>query len=179
MITRGVKTWNDRSVQETEQYLHSFLPLIRRTTVLSPFTTAGVWSVFFFFLLYGGSQTYKCITTIALSNGPLTLYLQSQLGASMVRLRKRWWSFKIKPIVSCLYTSVLPSWAAVFHLGLSVYVFSLKAVGPIDWHYNWQTATVWVNLRCVLLKKQSHLHLGCPGGKQINITFSFLSELSL
>uniref|UniRef100_A0A672P262 Zgc:63587 n=1 Tax=Sinocyclocheilus grahami TaxID=75366 RepID=A0A672P262_SINGR len=32
---------------------------------------------------------------------------------------------------------------------------------------------------CVLLKKQSHLHLGCPGGKQINITFSFLGELSL
>uniref|UniRef100_A0A673JQ98 Protein kinase domain-containing protein n=1 Tax=Sinocyclocheilus rhinocerous TaxID=307959 RepID=A0A673JQ98_9TELE len=25
-----------------------------------------------------------------------------------------------------------------------------------------------------LLKKQSHLHLGCPGGKQINIKFSFL-----
>ncbi len=26
----------------------------------------------------------------------------------------------------------------------------------------------------VPLKKQSHLHLGCPGGKQINIQFSFL-----
>ncbi len=32
---------------------------------------------------------------------------------------------------------------------------------------------------CVLLKKQSPLHLGCPGGKQINIKFSFLGEISL
>ncbi|XP_067248579.1 neoverrucotoxin subunit beta-like isoform X2 [Chanodichthys erythropterus] len=31
---------------------------------------------------------------------------------------------------------------------------------------------------CVLLKKQRHLHLGCAGGKQINIKFSFLGELS-
>ncbi len=31
---------------------------------------------------------------------------------------------------------------------------------------------------CVLLKRQSHLHLGCPGGKQIIIKFSFLGELS-
>ncbi len=57
-------------------------------TVLSTFTTAGAWRVFFFFLLYGGSQTYKCITATYLSNGPLKLYLQSQLGVSM---RDRWW----------------------------------------------------------------------------------------
>ncbi len=46
-------------------------------------TTVGAWHVFFFFLLYSGSQTYKYITTTYLSNGPLTLYLQSQLGVSM------------------------------------------------------------------------------------------------
>ncbi len=48
-------------------------------TVLSTVTTAGAWRVFFL-LLYGGSQTYKCITATYLSNGPLALYLQSQLG---------------------------------------------------------------------------------------------------
>ncbi len=31
----GVKTRNERSVQETEQYLYCFLPLIRRTVQLS------------------------------------------------------------------------------------------------------------------------------------------------
>ncbi len=63
--------------------------------------------------------------------------------------------------------------AAGFHSVLSVCVFSLKAVGTIDWHQLSATAI----LVCVLLKKQSHL--GCPWGKQINITFSFLGELSL
>ncbi len=53
-------------------------------------TTAGTWCVFFFFLLYSGSQTYKYITTTYLSTGPLILYLQSQLGVSMVHLRNRW-----------------------------------------------------------------------------------------
>ncbi len=37
-----------------------------------------------------------------------------------------------------------------------------KAVGPIDWHC--------VSFVCVLLKKLSHLHLGCPaGGQQISM----------
>ncbi len=48
-------------------------------------TTAGAWRVIF--LLYGGSQTYECINTTYLSNGPLALYLQSQLGVSMSHLR--------------------------------------------------------------------------------------------
>ncbi len=30
-----------------------------------------------------------------------------------------------------------------------------------------------LNIFCVLLKKQSHLHLGCPGGKQIIMKFHF------
>ncbi len=35
-------------------------------------------------------------------------------------------------------------------------------------------------LVCVLLKRQSEIHLGCSaGGTQINITFIFLGELSL
>ncbi len=69
--------------------------------------------------------------------------------------------------------------AAGFNLVLSVYVFfSLKA---IDCHYmtdRLQRFELKI-FACVLLKKQSHLHLGYPGGKQINITFSFLGELSL
>uniref|UniRef100_A0A8C1SIU4 Low density lipoprotein receptor-related protein 1Ba n=1 Tax=Cyprinus carpio TaxID=7962 RepID=A0A8C1SIU4_CYPCA len=36
--------------------------------------------IIFCLLLYGGSQTYKCITATYLSKGPLTLYLQSQSG---------------------------------------------------------------------------------------------------
>ncbi len=82
----GLKTRNDRSVQETEQYLYRFFFFTSDAphgpTVLSAFTTADAWRVFF--LLYGGSQTYKCINATYLSNGPLTLYLQSQLGESMV-----------------------------------------------------------------------------------------------
>ncbi len=61
------------------------------------------------------------------------------------------------------------------NLVLSVYVFfSLKAVGPIDCHYitdRLQRFELKIFV-CVLLKKQSHLHLGWPGGKQINIKFS-------
>ncbi len=70
-----------------------------------------------------------------------------------------------------------------FNLVLSLYVcfFSLKAVGPIDCHYMTDRLQRFElkTFVCVLLKKQSHLHLGCPGGKQINITFTFLGELSL
>ncbi len=69
--------------------------------------------------------------------------------------------------------------AAGFNLVLSVYVFfSLKAVSPIDCHYMTNRFELKIFV-CVLLKKQSHLHLGHPGGKQTNITFSFLGELSL
>ncbi len=37
--------------------------------------------------LYSRLQTYKCITATYLPNGPLPLYLQSQLGVSMVHFR--------------------------------------------------------------------------------------------
>ncbi len=74
------------------------------------------------------------------------------------------------------------SQAAGFNLVLSVYVFlSLKAVSPIDCHYmtdRLQRIELKIFV-CVLLKKQSHLHPACPEGKPINITFSFLGELSL
>ncbi len=54
--------------------------------------------------------------------------------------------------------------------------FTLKDCVSIDWHYmtdRLQRFELKIFV-CVLLKKQSHLHLGCPaGGKQINITFTF------
>ncbi len=59
--------------------------------------------------------------------------------------------------------------------------FFLKVVNPINWHYvtdRLQRFELKIFV-CVLLKKQSNLHLGCPGGKNINIQFSFLGELSL
>ncbi len=64
---------------------------------------------------------------------------------------------------------------------LCMFFFTLKDCVPIDLHYRTDRLQrfelkIFV---CVLLKKQSHLHLGCPGGKQINIKFSFLGELSL
>ncbi len=66
--------------------------------------------------------------------------------------------------------------AAGFNLVLSVYVFfSLKAVSPIDCHYmtdRLQQFELKIFV-CVLLKKQSHLNLGCPWGKQINIKLIF------
>ncbi len=48
-------------------------------------------------------------------------------------------------------------------------------MSTIDWHYmtdRLQRFELKIFV-CVLLKKQSHLHLGCPWGKQINIKFSF------
>ncbi len=53
-------------------------------------TAGGCNRVVVFFLLYGGSRTYKCIITTYLSNGPLALYRQSQLGVSMVHLTDSW-----------------------------------------------------------------------------------------
>ncbi len=105
----GLKTRNDRSVQETEQYLYCFLPLIHRTVQLSwaLHTTAGAWRVFFFFLLYGGSQTYKCITATYLSNEPLTFYLQSQLVVSMVDLRDSWYSTILLLLI--LFSAIIES----------------------------------------------------------------------
>jgi len=72
--------------------------------------------------------------------------------------------------------------AAGFNLDLSVLVFLTLIDGvTIDKHYMTdrpQRLELKI-ITCVQLKKQSHLHLGCPGGKQINIKFSFLGELSL
>jgi len=72
--------------------------------------------------------------------------------------------------------------AAGFNLDLSVHVFfTLIDFVTIAMHYmtdRLQRLELKIII-CVLLMKQSHLHLGCPGGKQINIRFSFLGELSL
>ncbi len=60
------------------------------------------------------------------------------------------------------YTSLI---VYTIHLVLSVYVlFTLKAVGPIDCHYMTDRLQRFElkHFVCVL-KKQSHLHLGCPG----------------
>ncbi len=65
-------------------------------TLLSAFTTASAWRIFFFFLLYSGSQTYKCITATYLSNRFVSLDLN------------------------------VSSRAAGFNLVLSLYVFSLS-----------------------------------------------------
>ncbi len=69
----------------------------------------------------------------------------------------------------------------VIWICLCMFFFILKDSVPIDLHY--------MTLRLqrfelklfvfVLLKKQSHLHLGYTGGKQKNIKFVFLGELSL
>ncbi len=62
-----------------------------------------------------------------------------------------------------------------------MFFFTLKDLVPIDCHYmtdRQQRFELKISV-CVLLKKQCHLHLDCPGGKEINITFSFLGELSL
>ncbi len=75
--------------------------------------------------------------------------------------------------------------AAGFHLVLSVVIFffivflTLKAMSPIDCHYmtdRLQRFELKIFI-CVLLKKQSHLHLRCPGGKQINIIFGWTVPL--
>ncbi len=71
--------------------------------------------------------------------------------------------------------------AAGLNLVLSVYVFfPLKAMSSIDCHYmtdRLQRFELKI-LVCVLLKKQSHLHLGCPRGTQININI-FIFEWTI
>ncbi len=60
--------------------------------------------------------------------------------------------------------ALISSRAAGFNLVLSVYVFfSLKAVGPIDCNYmtDWMQRFELKIFVCVLLEKQSHLHLEC------------------
>ncbi len=157
----GLKTRNNRSVQETEQYLCHFLPLIHRNVQLSwarsqqPPRDASTCS--------GIKDT--CAEAICRVYMSLIVYTvtMSDVYESMSDLN-------------------VSSRAAGFNLVLSVYVFlTPKAVGPIDCHYmtdRLQRFELKIFV-CVLLKKQSHLHLGCPGGKQINIKFSFLGELSL
>jgi len=67
-----------------------------------------------------------------------------------------------------------------FNLDLSKPVlFTLIVEVPIHSYYLTDRRQRLQIIICVLLKKKSHLHLGCPGGKQINIKFSFLGELSL
>ncbi len=127
----------------------SFLPLIHRNV-----HWACSQQRVFFFLLYGRSQTYKCITATYLSNGPLTLYLQSQLGVSMVNTNNinNINTVQFLAQTDCFVSLDLnvSSRAAGFNLVLSVYVFFFSQSRGSHWLplYDWQTATVWVkNLR--------------------------------
>ncbi len=70
------------------------------------------------FLLYGGSQSYKCITATYLSNGTMTHYLQSQLGVSVVHLRDRW--------QKCTYKS------AIHHIARRRRLSCVWAQGQLD-----------------------------------------------
>ncbi len=67
-----------------------------------------------------------------------------------------------------------------FNLVLSVHVFFLLWKPRWLALYYWQTAMVWVKNICLCSTKAKKVtYLGCSGGKQINITFLFLGELSL
>ncbi len=74
------------------------------------------------------------------------------------------------------------SLAAGFNLVLSVYVFFYSQSRGSHWLplYDWQTATVWVKNLCLCSTEETKSPTSwMPWGKQINITFSFLGELSL
>ncbi len=91
-------------------------------------------------------------------------------------------SFSHKPIVPCPRTSLYRhEQQGLIWICLCIFLFTLKDPVPIYWHYmtdRLQRFELKIFV-CGLLKKQSHLYLGCPEGKQINITFSILGELSL
>ncbi len=125
-------------------------------------------------------QKDKCITATYRSNGPLTLYLQSQLGVwTGRRIRGKNYINAVQFLAQTDHFVSLDlnvSSRATKLFVLSVYVFFLSQSREYHWLTlnDWQTTTFELNiLVCVLLKKQSHLHLGCPWGKQINIQFSF------
>ncbi len=87
-----------------------------------------------------------------------------------------------RPIVSCLKTSMYRHklqgliWFCLCKCVCFIFTLKdLERLEPIDWHHmtdRLQRFELKIFV-CVLLKKQSHLHLGCPGGKQINIKFHF------
>ncbi len=77
-------------------------------------------------------------------------------------------SFLRRPIVLCLKTSMnRHEPQGLIWFCPCMFFLSLKVVGPIDCHYMTDRPQQF-ELKifvCVLMKKQSHLHLGCPGGK--------------
>ncbi len=69
------------------------------------------------------------------------------------------------------YQCIVMSCKVSFEFVCACSFFNLKYSVPINWHYltdRLQRFELKISV-CVLLKKQSHLHLGCPGGKQIHI----------
>ncbi len=129
MIHWGLKTQNDQSVQETEQYLYCFFISDPRPgpTILSTFTTAGAARVSSSSCFTADHRRISALAWHYLSNGPLTLYLQYQ-------------------------------WSRVsFGFVCIRFFFSLKAVSPIDCHYmtdRLQRFEIKIFV-CVLLKKKS------------------------
>ncbi len=75
------------------------------------------------------------------------------------------WARSQQPARDASKSGIVDAWAGLIWFCLCMFLFFFEFELKI--------------FVCVLLKKQSHLHLGCPGGKQINIKFSFLGELSL
>ncbi len=79
------------------------------------------------------------------------------------------------------YDLNVSSRAAGFNLVVSVYSFFYSQSHGSHWLPLYMTNGLRLNIFfCVLLKKQSHLHLESPGGMQINMFFFFFwGELSL
>ncbi len=78
--------WDSRLWEREKKCQTQIKPAARDDTLRPKDTKRSVcarnWTVFISFFIQRNVQLFraKCITTIYLSNGPLTLYLQSQLG---------------------------------------------------------------------------------------------------
>ncbi len=154
MIHWGLKTPNHRSVQETEQYLYHVLPLNCRTIQRS-------WA--------RSQQPARDVIIILRSRRTHNLkqWVTYTRDRSLPTLRWIRGKNYINTVQFLAQTDGLvfldlnvSSRAAGFNLVLSVYVFFVSQSRESHWLplYDWQTATVWV--KNLLLKKQSHLHLG-------------------
>ncbi len=112
-----------RSVCARNRTVYNFLPLNHYTLQL-PERIHNSRRVT---LLYGESQTYKCITATYVSNGPLTLYLQSQLGVSMVQ------RFELKSLCSTEETKSPTSWMPLGYADKH-HIFIFGWTIPLTWY---------------------------------------------
>ncbi len=135
MIHWGLKTQNNQSVQETEQCLYIFYlwSADRSNCPELVHTTVGVWHVVFFFLLYGRTQTYKCVTATDISNGPLKLLIEIVDRVSLVHLYQMYHLFMIlwysRHVLFSRERACLAScWSVVFGSRLSCLEFRFRVV---------------------------------------------------